>query len=165
MKHKTKIAGIALLAVTLVACTPSQIATSEQLSLILLQDIPQFIILFGTPSPGTIVTMNESVAKATEAAKLLHQAIADYQTAGPVTTSQKVHFYVGEITADLQPVLQIAGTDPKLTAGITLVLNTAQQIEAVFPVSAAKATVSASNRVKLPSPNSLKKQFNDILGY
>lgn len=145
------------------ACTTSQINTAEQLAVVLIQDIPEFIILFGTPSAGTISSMQDAVAKATAAANLLKQAIADYQTAGPATTSQKVHFYVNEIVTDLQPILTIVGnTNPRLVAAITLSIQTANQIASVFPTSINPTAIKTSNKVKLPSPNNVQKQFDNI---
>jgi hypothetical protein len=151
-------------AVLPISCTQSQIQTAEQLAGVLLQDVPQLIILFGAMTPAQATTVNSAFAKANQSYALLKQALDDYNTAGPVTTAQKVQFYVAEAQKDLQPVLQIAGANQKLAAGITLALNTASQIAAIFPTTAAASAVKASNRVKLPSPKDVQSQFNEILG-
>jgi len=167
MRRKTKVGIVLVITATLMlsACTPNQIQMAEQLALVLVQDIPQFIVLFGNPSKGTVNIMDTAVADATQSAALLQQAIADFKTAGPTTTAEKVHFYVNEIDKDLKPILAMTGGNQKLAAAITLAITTAEQIDAVFPVSPTPAAVKATNRVRLPNPKDVDKKFHALFGY
>ncbi|MGH9354779.1 MAG: hypothetical protein ACRD10_01450 [Terriglobia bacterium] len=152
--------------VLIAACTASQIQEAEQLAGVLLQDVPQLVILFGGAhlTASQTAQVKSAFADADASYALLKTALDDYKTAGPVTTAQKVQFAIAEAQKDLTPVLAIAGqNNPQLSAGIELALNTGAQIAAIFPSAATPAALKASNRVTLPSAQDVDAQFKKLL--
>ena len=171
-KTKAAIAAILLVCFSFTACTQSQVTQAENLTAVLLQDVPPILEILagaGVLAPATLTKAQAAAGQATADFSLAQTLIKDYQALPSVTTAQKIDAALSDATTNLNAILTAARVlNPQkvqtIQGAITLMLNTVAQVEAVFPTTASVSAVKASNKIKLPSAKSFQKKFHSILG-
>lgn len=171
LSRKLKASIVGLLAAGLIACTPSQIQTSESLITVILQDVPPILTMlagFGVLAQPQLTQAQAAAGQASGDFSLALSLIKQYQATPSTTTAQKIQAALGDAQANLNAILTAAHvlnpqSRDQITGAVTLIINTASQIAAVFPTAATTSAVKASNAVKLPSVNSFQKQFHAFI--
>lgn len=175
MKLKAKKVMMGILVVSclgLVACTQSQLQQAEALTQVILQDIPAVLEILagaGVLAQPQLTQAQAAAGQASADFSLVEKLISDYQAIPSVTTADKIRAALGDAETNLQFILTAARvTNPKsqatITGAVTLIINTANQIAAIFPVTPTQAAVRTSNAVKLPTVKAFQAKFHAVIG-
>lgn len=173
IKAKNAVVGILIAScLALVACTQSQLQQAEALTQVILQDIPAVLEILagaGVLAQPQLTQAQAAAGQASADFSLVQKLISDYQATPSVTTADKIRAALGDAETNLQAILTAARvTNPKsqatITGAVTLIINTASQIAAIFPAAPTLAAVRASNTVKLPTVKAFQAKFHAAIG-
>ena len=154
------------------ACTQNQLQTAENLTQAIIQDIPAILEILAGAGVLAQPALGQAQAAAGEASSdfsLVEGLISDFQKNPSPTTAAKIRTALADAQTHLQAVMAAAHvknpqTQATITGALTLIINTANQIAAIFPMTPAGAAVKAANNVRLPSVPQFNSEMKKYLG-